>query len=279
MTRRFHARWLIPVVAAGAVVALAMQSGTLHWRSIGPGVEFGILRGEPWCRHGSSAIALLRVDPARVRVRTRHYSRLRPGGPPDILAWERAVHPIAVFNAGQYYADHSYMGLLVDSGTVVSPRVHVSFRAALVAGPDSLGPEGTGRAARVLDLDQTPLDPWRPGWAEVAQSFMLFDRERHARVRHSTRVANRTAVAEDAQGRLVVAVTEGGYTLSDFAELLMRAPLQLTHAMSMDGGLEAELLVRSGAFRYASFGDWDGLDSQAPGARTPLPAVVTIEAP
>jgi hypothetical protein len=40
------------------------------------------------------------------------------------------------------------------------------------------------------------------------------------------------------------------------ASLLQRSPLQLTQAMSMDGGIESELVVQSGGFRYASFGQW-----------------------
>ncbi len=91
----------------------------------------------------------------------------------------------------------------------------------------------------------------------------------------------RHAVGEDHHGRLIVVTTEGGYTLSDFARLVRHAPLQLKHAMSMDGGYEAELCVEAGGFRYASFGRWqgDGDAGDSPGARTPLPAVVTVLAP
>ena len=43
---------------------------------------------------------------------------------------------------------------------------------------------------------------------------------------------------------------------ADFATLLQHSPLHLTHAMAMDGGLEAELIVDSRDVRYASFGRW-----------------------
>ena len=89
---------------------------------------------------------------------------------------------------------------------------------------------------------------------------------RGMRVRKSGRIANRTVVAQDERGRIVVCVSEGAYTLSDFATLLMAGPLKLTHAMSMDGGLESELVVQSPGVRYASFGDWPpDRDASAPG--------------
>jgi hypothetical protein len=67
--------------------------------------------------------------------------------------------------------------------------------------------------------------------------------------------------------------------LWDFARLLQRAPLGLTHAMSMDGGYEAELCVSAGGFHYASFGRWKGAGDapEAPGAIVPLPAVVVVQ--
>jgi hypothetical protein len=109
---------------------------------------------------------------------------------------------------------------------------------------------------------------------------MLFDREGGARVRKSDQVANRTVVAEDRDGRMVVVTSEGGYTLRDFATVLKEAPLGLTHAMAMDGGHEAQLCVRAGNFRYASFGQWRTEDEKpaAWDVQVPLPAVVVLEA-
>ena len=271
-------RTLILLVLAGLcalVLSLVREAGGPRWRGLRDGMEFTTLRGDPFCRRGSSEIAVLRFDPARVRLRMLHYSRDPGGVPLTIVEWQQRTGALAVFNAGQYYPDLSYMGLLVSDGVLVSRRLHPGFRAALVAGPDD------GRsAARVLDLDRDSLDPAVPGWREVAQSFMLFDRSGHPRIRKSDVVANRTAVAQDGKGRILVITSEGGYTLWDFARLLQKAPIGLSHAMSMDGGYEAELCVSTPPFHYASFGQWKGQGdlSDAPGARVPLPAVVAIVA-
>lgn len=273
MSRPLHARWILPVVVVVAGFAIWHQVRSLDFRSVAPGMEFALLRGEPFCRRGSAAIAVLRVDPAITRLRVRHHDRSARGAPPSVVDWQRETGAPVVFNAGQYYPDHRYMGLLVSGGEILSDRLHPEFMAALVASPTGGGPE-----ARVLDLSREPLDPRAPGWGEVAQSFMLFDVSGAPRVRRSDRVANRTAVAEDRHGRLLVFVTEGGYTLADLVTLLQRYPLELTHAMSMDGGLEAELVVATRGFRYASFGAWpESGEASAPGAMTPLPTVITLE--
>ena len=271
-------RTLILLVLAGLcalALSLVREAGGPRWRTLREGMEFTTLRGDPYCRRGSSEIALLRLDPAHVSLRVLHYSREQGGVPLTIVEWQQVTNALAVFNAGQYYPDLSYMGLLVSDGVRVSKRLHPGFKAALVASPDD------GRTAvRVLDLDREPLDPAAPGWRQVAQSFMLFDRGGRPRIRKSDGVANRTAVAQDGKGRILVITSEGGYTLWDFAALLQKAPIGLSHAMSMDGGYEAELCVSAPPFHYASFGQWKGKGDapDAPGARVPLPAVIAVVA-
>ncbi len=274
MRRSLHARWVLPVVVLVAAYALWQNVRTPHWRVLRPGIEFATMTGGRYCRMGSSTVALLRLDPRLVRLRARYYTLLPRTMPPGVVGWQQATGALAVFNAGQFYPDLDYMGLLVCGGDTVSAKLHPGFQGALVASG------GTGpRDARVLDLAHTPLEHER-GWSDVAQSFMLFDRGGGVRVRRTNRVANRTAVAEDRDGHLVVVVTEGGYTLADFSTLLVGSPLRLTHAMAMDGGIEAEMVVACDGFRYASFGRWpkDG-DPAGPGATVPLPAVITVEAP
>jgi len=254
-----------------AVVAIAQAARTPHWRELAPGVEFGTLRGEPFCRTGSSAIALLRLDPRRVRLRALHFLRQPDHLPLTISEWRRRSGAIAVFNAGQYYPDYRYMGLFVSDGDVVSARPHGGFRAALVAEPSGADSTRAPRA-RVLDLLHDTLDTAHPAWRQVAQSFMLFGHDGAPRVRQSDQIASRTVVGEDEKGRIVVVTSEGGYTLWDFARLLHGAGLGMVHAMSMDGGHEAQLLIDMRGFRYASW-TRDPATAVDP---VPLPAVIAV---
>ena len=280
----------LPIGRVAAVIALIVGTIAIvrgvdrpRWRALGHGVEFTTLSGEPFCRRGSSHVAVLRLDPARVDLRVLHYTHQPEREPLPLLEWQKRSGALAVFNAGQYYPGYAYMGLLVSDGAMVSRRPHPDFQAALVAAP-----AGGGRAARVLDLRGDTLDATAPAWREVAQSFMLFDRTGGVRVRRSDQVANRTVVAEDRRGRIVIAVTEGGYPLHELAGLLRDGPLQLSHAMSMDGGYEAEMCVSAGNFRYVSFGRWEGAAGDrapgpdaatATGPAVPLPAVIVVKAP
>src|SRR5262245_6842317 len=62
-------RALIVLVVAGLcalVLSLVRQAGGPRWRGLREGMDFATLRGDPYCRRGSSEIAVLRFDPARV---------------------------------------------------------------------------------------------------------------------------------------------------------------------------------------------------------------------
>jgi len=275
----------VAALAVGAI-ALAQNARGPHWHSLAPGIEFATIRGEPYCRSGSSTIAIVRFDPVRIRLRVLHYSSLPGRVPAPIATWLDHTQALAVTNAGQYYPDYSYMGLLVSDGRKVSSKMHPAFQALLVAEPDSEKSRARGAErgihrlaqARVIDLDRDTLDQ-SIRWREVAQSFMLFGSNGETRVRRSDQVANRTVVAEDREGRMVIVTSEGGYTLRDLASVLKEAPLGLTQAMAMDGGHEAQLCVRAGNFRYASFGRWRPEDERpaAWDVQVPLPAVVVLE--
>ena len=260
------------------VFAVWRGSHGARWRELAPGLEFGTVHGEPYCRRGSAAIAVLRMDPERVKLRVRHFTQNRERRPLDVVEWQRRTNAVAVFNAGQFYPDYRYMGLLASGGEWLSSRPHPGYQALLVAGPQG---EEERTSARVIDLAGESNSPDSLPWNEVAQSYMLFDTAGTLRVRRSERIANRTVVGEDRDGRLLVMVSEGAYTLADIAHVLQHSRLHLTHAMSMDGGREAELVVTHGSFRYASFGAWAKEDEHpsSPAARVPLPAVVSVELP
>ncbi len=263
-------------VLVAAAAALTHGGGAPRFRTLQPGVEFATVQGDPYCRMGPSDIAVLRLDPRRVRLRMAHYTQLPDRAPLDILDWERRIGALAVFNAGQYYPDYSYMGLFVSQGKPISPHAHGVFKAALVADPAR-----GGAAAHVLDLDREPLPTDPLPWREVAQSFLLFDDTGKIHVRRSNLTTYRTIVGEDHQGRLLVISTEGGYTLYELAGLLRTLPLGLTRAMSMDGGEEATLTVNAGGFRYANFGHRlpNGEVPNPLRPTVPLPAVVAVLAP
>jgi uncharacterized protein YigE (DUF2233 family) len=269
---------------AAILLTGAAWSAGYPWRQLDPGLEFmrwpvprfDTATGTGYCRMGEPFIAVLRIDPGLWRFEVLHYTLYgKDAEPLTIREWQEKAYASAVFNAGQYYPDLSYMGLLISGDRKFSSKSHPQWQALFVAEPTR---SGMGWA-RILDLKHDRFRLNSTAYTQIAQSFMLFDQTGRKRVKKGNWVANRTAVAEDRRGRILVFVSEGGFTIWDFARLLQASELNLVKAMSMDGGYESELAVTVRDFSYATFGQWetnDNGDISLPGAEMPLPAVVCV---
>lgn len=266
-----------------ALVLLAsVRAAGLGWRQLAPGLEFARWRiseydsasGEGYNRMGQPYVAVLRIAPSRWRFEVLHYSLRGPDARPlTVEEWQDSTRASVVFNAGQYYSDFSYMGLLINGDQEFSLKKHPQWQGLFVAEPNRKGLS----KARVVDLKYEEFQLSRTPYTQIAQSFMLFDHTGKKRVKQGDWVANRTAVGQDRQGRLLVFVSEGGLTIWDFARLLQTSGLNLVKAMSMDGGYESELAVRTSGFNYTTYGQWetnDYGDISLPGIHMPLPAVI-----
>jgi hypothetical protein len=241
-----------------------------------PGLEWIQWDGGEACKSGDTAIAVLVVDPERFRFRNFHYRREGEKEPLGIEEWEDRTSAPVLLNSGQYYPDYKYMGLLIADGKPIGHKLHPLFRGLFLAEP--VVPSAP--KARILDLSKDPFDGEDPGYLQIAQSFMLLDRDGSIRVQKTLNVANRTVLAEGHDARIWIFVTRGGYTLWEFAQLLLRSSFPIRQAMSMDGGDESQLMVNVPGFHYSSLGSSQPADSSGRSApllfRRPLPAVIGV---
>lgn len=248
---------------------LAWAGDKIIWRQLRPGLEFAQIPAEEIVRSGNSNLAALRIDPKLFRFKVL----IAPADQTGFSAqeWLNRAGALAVFNAGQYAADRSYLGLLVVNGQAMG-HVASKLDALFLAEPsDAALPK-----ARIVDLRYSAFDLKANPYYQAAQSHMLLDRFGQIRVRRSPLVANRTAVAEDNTGRIVVLVSEGGHTLWELADFIKGLGLGLREVMNMDGAGESQLAVQTNGFRYKQFGTPTGSPDILPWPVTPLPVALGI---
>lgn len=230
------------------------------WRQLRPGLEFRFLDASASLRSGSPRLAVLRVDPQRFRFKVL----ASPEGQEGRTAgeWRRMSGALAVFNAGQYTPERTYLGLLIADGrTRGRPMGHLE--GLFVSEPNEPGLP----LARVLDLQYTPFQPQNSPYRHAAQSLMLLDRFGQVRVRRTDKVAHRTLLAQDEPGRILVMVSEGRHTLWELARVVADAGLGLREVMCMDGGPEAQLDLTVNGFSYQQYGG----PTSSPGLPLPWP--------
>ncbi len=253
--------------------------GPVTWRESAPGCDLARPQLLYGARLGPADLFLVRFDPARFSFRPYQESEYPGAEPADIRGWaERLGRATALINGGQYYPDRSYMGLLGRSGENLSAKFHPQWKGFLVAEP---GPDAPADAPAATILDLSNPGPLRPEQYRCAmQSFMLLDRRGTIRVRDSHNLAGRSAIGQDREGRIVLIMTPAAISLYDLALVLKAPALDLAQVMGLDGGFEAQLLLRQHGTPFLAGGQFSISENRAlylPGYRPPLPVVLAVE--
>lgn len=222
---------------------------------------------------GPSRVLVLRFD-GPVEWVPYHYRTEGLDGPKTAEEWRKHLRVPVVFNAGQFDEDNEHLGWLKGDGEWLSKLFREQWKALLVSTPL----EGAAWSG-ILDLEasETAL---AERYRNVLQSMMLVDDVQGVRVRESDRTANRTVIAQDSQGRMMLVMTEGAVTLANLGRWLMDSNLGVARAMNLDGGLESQVSLEADDVSMSLYGQYGSgsevFDAGAGALRQPVPAVVAV---
>ena len=261
-----------------------VKIGETEWKTLDEGLEF--CRIPIWKDDTLvDVVATLRIDPKQYGFRV--FNTYEPGKRFEshtIDDWMvRGTGPkdeklVAAWNSAQYMADPwgcPVAPIIVD-GKRKGPAYNKKAEAVFVAEPT----DGKSPLADLVDFHYEPFDPKTTSYRQAVEHWLiLLDEDGKIRVPNTTWQANRTVMADDKEGNILVMTTEGGYfTLFNFGKFLKESGLNIATAMSMDGGYEAELAVRSDGFSYTTFGQFETYgpdrDVTVLNARCPIMGVI-----
>ena len=224
-----------------------------QWQTLGRGLSFTrvevIREGED--REVVAALAVVKIDPASNAFRVFHHA------PQSITAWQQELQAPIVFNASYYGPGYQPVGLIIADGRASGPANNRQMRGMFVAEPKGISPDLP--RATILDLLATPVNPKNLPWTQGVQSFpLLLDYKGNIRVRDSDKKSDRTVIATDRVGNILVFNTSNSYfTLREMAQFLKASKFEIDSAMNLDGGSEAQLLIKTKNFEYFSPPAWE----------------------
>jgi len=198
-----------------------------------------------------TSLAVVKIDPAANAFRVFHHA------PQSIANWQQELQAPLVFNASFYDTRKQPVGLIIADGRAIGPAHNRQMRGMFVAEPKGISPDLP--RATILDLLATPINPKTLPWTQGLQSFpLLLDYKGNIRVRESEKKANRTVIATDRVGNILVFSTSNRYfTLREMAQFLKSSKFQIDSALNLDGGSEAQLLIKTKDFEFFSPPTWD----------------------
>jgi len=246
---------LSPAMRLALAEAPDAEPGDVAWLRLASGFETSDLPvavGDQIVDH----ILLARIDPAQYRFVLRN----APAGDRDLGDWMTQLGAVLVVNGPYFTRSGEPDTPLLSDGQALGPRDYDAKAGAFVA--------GTGSAA-IHDLTTEDWQTAFHGAENAAVSFPMLLANGENRVRQkSDWLANRSFVAQDSAGRIVIGTTtDAFFSLDRLARFLLRAPLDLTYALNLDGGPVACQGIALGDYRRMSYGHWE---AQVEGDRVKL---------
>jgi hypothetical protein len=223
------------------------KAGAFTWQSLQDGLDVGEL---PVLADGTEVdrILLARLSPEKFRFEVLN----EPAGNIDLDDWMQRTGASLVIN-GSYYSRYGLPDTpILSNGRSLGPTEYDARHGAFVS---------DGHQAAIRDLKG---ESWGSAFAGATNAFvnypLLIGADGNSRALKSDRrwLANRSFVAQDGSGRIVVGTTmEAFFSLDRLAEFLASAPLGLRLVLNLDGGPPACQAVAASSFKRSFCGKWE----------------------
>ncbi len=245
------------------------------WISLEPGLDLGLFSSPHPAPVGDSTIRVLRIDPGRFDLRLLNSSATKERRPLTAREWCERYRCIAAINASMFQTDSLTSVSLMRTGEHVNnPRLS---KDRTVLAFDRLSPEIPPVA--MIDRDCDDLNEWSTRYRTLVQSIrMLSCAGKNVWTQQPKRWST-AAIGMDKSGRVLFIHVRSLFTTHDLVNVLIELPLDLSRAMYVEGGPEAQLYVEAGGRREEFVGSHEIAfhDDDASDRAWPVPNVVAVK--
>jgi len=260
---------------------LHITHGKIEWRNVSPGLDFTRIQVFRQ-KEVVDVIAAVRVDPDKNSIRVFNSFE----GPDNtvirnIEEWQQYTGAVMLINSSQYMSDPYLMpcALVICDGLQKGPKLNKNVRGMLVAEPKS----AKLPKADLLDFQFDTFDHAKSAYTQGVQHWpIILDRKGVIKVNSTDLQANRSVVAKDYDGNILFMTTEGGYfTLYNLGLFLKECgELRIHTAMNLDGGYEADMIVKNAKLSYVTYGQFESngsaMDVSIRGLKAKIPGVIGV---
>jgi Phosphodiester glycosidase len=228
-----------------------------NWKSISKGLDFATVdvnRGKEII----DSVAILRVQPKHNKIRVFHSFDYEKTVVRTLEEWQKETSALALISGAQYMADPYYMpcALVICDGKQKGPARNKNVRGMLLSEPK----KSDLPHADLIDFDYDQFNPETTPYTQGIQHWpILLDRQGAIKVKPSEMRANRSVVAKAFDGNILFFTTQrASFTLYDFGAFLKDTNasadggFHIHTAMNLDGGKEANMILRSEHFSFDS---------------------------
>jgi hypothetical protein len=238
-----------PVYAASGQKA----DRTAEWQKLAGGLELGIFKAPLPSEIGDSTIRVLRIDPQRYQLRLLNASASENGRPLTTRQWSRQFGLVAAINASMYQADfRSSVSLMRTKSHINNPRLSKDKAILAFDRKDANVP-----LVKIIDRQCEDFDEWKRKYRTMIQSIRMISCTRKNVWTQQPQKWSTAAIGIDNRRRVLFIHVGSPYSTHDVIDFLLNLPLNISRAMYVEGGPQAQMYIHSGKQEHEFVGNYE----------------------
>jgi hypothetical protein len=262
------------LAATQVAAAIPYPSLAGDWVLVEPGLEFARLRLPVASDVGDSRVSVLRIDPLHFDLKLLNASAPGQGQSLSARDWCQRADLVAAINASMYQTDMKTSVSLMRTRTHVNNSRWTKDRAVLAF--DRLSDDVP--SVDIIDRTCQDMEALQGKYSSLVQSIRMVSCKGENKWEQQPQRWSAAAIAIDRRGRVLFLHCRSPYSTHDLIEGLLALPLDISKAMYVEGGSEAQLYARSGEFEIEQVGVFEPgfLESDGKPAAWPVPNVIGV---
>ena len=234
----------------GAKTPVSVSVGV--WQKLSDGLELGFFQSPTPAESGDSMIRVLRIEPARYKLRLLNASASENGRPLSTKEWCRQNGLVAAINASMYQADlKASVSLMRTKSHINNPRL--SKDMAILAF-DRQSPDVP--RVKIIDRECEDFSTWKTKYKTLIQSIRMISCKGKNVWAQQPQKWSTAAIAIDIRDRVLFIHVGSLYTTHDVIKILKKLPLNIARAMYVEGGPQAQLYINVGTHEHEFVGNY-----------------------
>ncbi|MBO2009686.1 phosphodiester glycosidase family protein [Hymenobacter negativus] len=228
------------------------KADALVWQQLDQGLALGEYTPVSKSELGDSKITILRINPNFYAFRLLESVRFKDQRK-TAAQWCQQEKLVACINAGMYQPDGQNTGYMRNYKSINNTAFNADNCLLAFNPTDS-------SQAEIKLIDRGCEADWEQQaqrYQSVSQSVRMIDCHQNNTWAQQPKKWSSAVWGMDKEGQALMIFCRSPYTMHDYVDILLQAPLNIQQAMYLEGGPEASLYLKSGATERNLFGSYE----------------------
>ncbi|MCJ7774538.1 MAG: phosphodiester glycosidase family protein [Desulfobacterales bacterium] len=243
-----------------------------NWQQLDDGLELGRFNTVNPSDASDARIHILRIDPYLFQLHLFNASATENGNKQTARKWAEKFQLISAINASMYQKDHKTSVSFMRSENHINNSYISKDQTILAFNPKNV----SDPVVKMVDRECDDFNIWSNRYGTLIQSIRMISCKKENVWTPQPEKWGIAAIGIDQKDRVMFIHTRSPYTAHDFINTLLSLPIQITQAMYVEGGPEAQLYIQTDTHKFEFIGgyepDFKGNDRMA----IPIPNVIGI---